>query len=94
MGSGTVADAASQLNRKWIGIDNSFESIKSTMRRLTHGTERMGDYVKKPNGAEQLKFELPFKTRVAFSLYSHEQNKSLAEMAVFLRSWQEPIVLN
>lgn len=94
MGSGTVADAASQLNRKWIGIDNSFESIKSTVRRLTHGTERMGDYIKKPSGIEQLKFELPFKTKTAFSLYSHEQNKSLTEMAVFLRSWQEPIVLN
>lgn len=91
LGSGTVADVASQLNRKWIGVDNSFEAIKTTVKRLTHGTERMGDYVKKENGKEQLKFPPQVKSKADFSLYSHEQSKLLNEIGVALRVWQSDL---
>jgi adenine-specific DNA-methyltransferase len=93
MGSGTVAEVASLANRKWIGIDNSFEAIKTTVRRLTHGTERMGDYVKKENGSQQMKFELPKKTKVAFSLYSHEQDRLVEAIGLRLEAWQNDIYL-
>lgn len=44
-GSGTTLAAAARLGRKWIGMDNSIEAIATTLKRLSHGTERMGDYV-------------------------------------------------
>ena len=50
LGSGTTADVAQQLGRKWIGIDESSEAIETTIRRLTVGTKQMGDFraTKKP----------------------------------------------
>ena len=44
-GSGTTLDAASDLGRKYLGIDASFEAAKATLRRMRRGMERMGDYV-------------------------------------------------
>jgi len=44
-GSGTTLAVASQLNRDWIGVDNSLEAISTILRRFSHGTERMGDFV-------------------------------------------------
>ena len=44
-GSGTTLTVASQLGRRWIGIDNSREAIITTLRRFSTGTERMGDFV-------------------------------------------------
>lgn len=46
-GSGTTLAVASQLKRKWIGIDNSQEAIATTLRRFSKGLKRMGDFVKK-----------------------------------------------
>jgi len=46
-GSGTTLDVASQLKRRWIGVDNSYEAIKTTLHRFAHGTQPMGDYVDK-----------------------------------------------
>ena len=44
-GSGTTIDRANRLNRRWIGIDSGFESIKTTLVRLSCGTKPMGDFV-------------------------------------------------
>jgi adenine-specific DNA-methyltransferase len=44
-GSGTTLDVASQLNRKWIGIDSSVEAIATTLDRFHTGTEPLGDFV-------------------------------------------------
>jgi len=44
-GSGTTLAVAEELDRQWIGIDNSAEALKVTFRRFTKGVERMGDYV-------------------------------------------------
>lgn len=45
-GSGTTLDAAFQLNRKWIGVDNSIEAIKAVILRFLDGLSYHGDYVK------------------------------------------------
>jgi adenine-specific DNA-methyltransferase len=50
-GSGTTLAVASQLQRRWIGIDKSVESIATTLRRFARGTEPMGDFVSKPEPA-------------------------------------------
>ncbi|MBX2998255.1 MAG: site-specific DNA-methyltransferase [Caldilineaceae bacterium] len=47
-GSGTTLAVADRLGRHWIGVDNSAESIRTILHRLTKGTQRMGDYVKRP----------------------------------------------
>lgn len=52
-GSGTTLSVASQLQRQWIGIDNSIEAIATTLRRFAKGTEPMGDFVKKRTDAEK-----------------------------------------
>ena len=42
--SGTTLAIASELNRQWIGVDNSDEAIKTIRHRLRCGTQRMGDF--------------------------------------------------
>ncbi|WP_159729076.1 site-specific DNA-methyltransferase [Methylosinus sp. Ce-a6] len=46
-GSGTTLVAADMLKRRWIGADNSPEAIRTMLHRFQHGTQRMGDFVKK-----------------------------------------------
>ena len=43
--SGTTLAAASELRRRWIGVDNSPEAIRTTLKRFAVGLEPMGDYV-------------------------------------------------
>jgi len=51
-GSGTTLAVASQLGRAWIGMDSSAVAIATTLRRFSHGLERMGDFVSKTVGAD------------------------------------------
>ena len=53
-GSGTTLEAASKLDRHWIGMDNSAEALETTLKRLTHGTARMGDYVANKQASQPL----------------------------------------
>ena len=46
-GSGTTLDVANQLNRQWIGVDNSSEAIENIFKRFYSGLEEMGDFVNK-----------------------------------------------
>ena len=45
VGSGTTVAVAEELERRWIGIDNSPLAIETTVNRLAKGTEAMGDFV-------------------------------------------------
>jgi len=47
-GSGTTLHAANDLSRSWIGIDQSFTAISSSLDRLRNGLRPMGDYVASP----------------------------------------------
>jgi adenine-specific DNA-methyltransferase len=46
-GSGTTLAVAAETDRRWIGIDNSSESIRTIFRRFTKGLEAMGVFVEK-----------------------------------------------
>jgi adenine-specific DNA-methyltransferase len=46
-GSGTTLATAARLSRRWIGVDDSVESLRTVLRRLSQGTEPMGDFVGK-----------------------------------------------
>jgi adenine-specific DNA-methyltransferase len=52
-GSGTTLHAARDLNRKWIGIDQSITAIDATVNRMKHGLRKMGDYVNATEVDEQ-----------------------------------------
>lgn len=44
-GSGTTLGAAFEGGRKWIGVDNSPQSLNAILKRFTNGMEVYGDYV-------------------------------------------------
>lgn len=46
-GSGTTLDAAESLGRRWLGIDDSLQSARTTVKRMRYGMKPMGDFVKK-----------------------------------------------
>ncbi len=46
-GSGTTLAVASETGRRWIGVDNSYEAIKTIFERFEQGTRPMGDFVEK-----------------------------------------------
>lgn len=52
-GSGTTLAVSSELNRMWVGIDNSIEAIVTTLERFSKGLQRMGDFVKKETVSKQ-----------------------------------------
>lgn len=51
-GSGTTLAVADELQRNWIGIDNSVEAITTILDRFYHGLKPMGDYVKRDKKEE------------------------------------------
>jgi len=75
-GSGTTLAVAANLGRRWIGVDRSQEAIRTTIRRLQHGTERMGDFVNSiPKPAT-----LPLFIASDFTLYVEKKpNATVAE---------------
>jgi len=44
-GSGTTLAEADNLDRRWVGADNSSEAICTTLRRFAEGIQPMGDFV-------------------------------------------------
>ena len=44
-GSGTTLEAAHRMGRRWIGVDNSPEAIRTTLARFASGVAPMGDFV-------------------------------------------------
>ncbi|MEI6410600.1 MAG: site-specific DNA-methyltransferase [Bacteroidota bacterium] len=88
-GSGTTLDLAEQFGRKWIGIDNSSESIRNIFKRFYNGLEEMGDYVNKPNLVNntinaqstlfepQMKYNSKIKERKNFNFYSDSRFKDI-----------------
>lgn len=53
-GSGTTLEIAHRLGRRWIGIDNSIEAMRTVLDRFAKGTEMMGDFVSKRKNKNQL----------------------------------------
>lgn len=58
VGSGTTLEAASNLKRRWIGVDIEKVAIETILKRFVHGTKKMGDYVNNPKTLQSLLFNL------------------------------------
>ncbi|MEY4588210.1 MAG: hypothetical protein RL497_286 [Pseudomonadota bacterium] len=64
-GSGTALVAASELKRKWIGVDRSQEAVDTILNRFANGSDRMGDFVNK----KPISYSLPLFGVTDFTLY-------------------------
>jgi adenine-specific DNA-methyltransferase len=95
-GSGSTLDAAGQLGRKWIGIDNSHLAIATILHRFANGTEIMGDFVvkkedKQKENIEQLQlFEHSPATNQSFCFYKEINNEELDPLTESnINEWKE-----
>ena len=69
-GGGTTLGAAFACDRRWIGVDNSPESLKAILKRFKDGLELYGDYVKKD---EYFQETLELEEKCPFKLYTTAQ---------------------
>lgn len=76
-GSGTTLGAAYECGRKWIGVDNSPESLKAILKRFTDGLEIYGDYVSPGLECKQLTLDL--EEKCPFSVYTTSELKAELE---------------
>lgn len=52
-GSGTTLAVADDMQRNWVGADNSIEALKTILHRFENGLQPMGDYVDVPVRSKQ-----------------------------------------
>ncbi|MGI4870672.1 MAG: site-specific DNA-methyltransferase [Janthinobacterium lividum] len=71
-GSGTTLAVASELGRRWIGVDCSDIAIKTTLNRFKNGSDKMGDYVKKPSKQKAELFDTSTATAVESKKKEHK----------------------
>lgn len=87
-GSGSTLHIASQLKRKWIGIDNSPTALDTILRRFAKGLEPMGDFVNaEPTSTQLALFDAPQHNIInEFSLYASEPYHN--ELIRIIEQWQ------
>jgi adenine-specific DNA-methyltransferase len=93
-GSGTTLAAASELGRRFIGIDSAGEALRTMLHRFAHGTERMGDFVKRRNPSARKQVALfesdddanGTRTEFTVSLEAGREH----EAAAVLAEWRAP----
>jgi adenine-specific DNA-methyltransferase len=77
-GSGTTAVACEERGRPWILIDNSPLAIKTIVRRLRQGSERMGDYVTARRSDVPQLFDVTTAQSRSFALCVEESDETAA----------------
>lgn len=82
VGAGTTLVAASELDRRWIGIDNSAEALRATLRRFAVGTEPMGDFVGRKGRNSSAREHSPI---TDFSLWVEVDLRDVADPSI--RDW-------
>ena len=80
-GGGTTLGAAHELGRRWIGADNSSESLAAIARRFRYGLQDYGDYVNRPFSQDELTLNLQ-NEHEAFTLFA-EKNLEKAAAEIF-----------
>ena len=99
-GSGTTLAVASELGRRWIGVDSSAEAIDTTLTRFAHGTKPMGDFVNRRRGAARSKsspaqHQFPFAanngTGITQDFALIAQVDMQGDLASTLEGWKEKV---
>ena len=75
-GSGTTLGAAFDTCRRWIGVDNSPESLKAILKRFVYGLEAYGDYV---NTTEYTQCTLELMDKCGFSIFTNDDMFSMVQ---------------
>jgi adenine-specific DNA-methyltransferase len=94
-GSGTTLAVASQLERRWIGIDRSRQAIETILHRFARGLEPMGDFVNNSKTAKDKSPRQPAlfsptpKMIKDFTLYTTQENR--ADLTDILVQWRKMI---
>lgn len=83
-GSGTTLSVASQLHRRWLGIDNSVEAITTTLKRFEIGLEPMGDFVTR---AEVLHHEEEHVQKTFLWEHDEETSRIIENTSHIPRKW-------
>lgn len=87
-GSGTTLAVAAELQRSWIGVDNSPEAIATTLKRFALGLEPMGDFVRKDTGMGMQPSLLEIGPKISgFALYAVEPYLSNERLQRQLQKW-------
>ena len=84
-GSGTTLQASADLDRKWIGMDQSFTAMQYSIKRLTKGIQEMGDYVLTKHNSSQLeliKTEALYSFRLLIDQDVYTEHKNLVDMLI------------
>jgi adenine-specific DNA-methyltransferase len=90
-GSGTTLVTASELKRRWIGVDNSTEAIATMLRRFALGTAPMGDFVSGRKASQESDISQPSLFPVStfsindFALYAAEPYQD--DLGAILAEW-------
>lgn len=71
-GGGTTLGAAQELGRRWIGADNSPESLSAVIRRFSDGLQDYGDYVSRPFDQPELSLKTG-KDGTTFSIFTEQE---------------------
>ncbi len=98
-GSGTILNEASELERGWIGMDESYLALETILARFAHGTAPMGNYVTNSSGNGYGQLQMPDMTDdeqiegrhqalTDFILYGNQlPNKEVSTLLEQWRNW-------
>ena len=75
-GSGTTLAAAYELERNWIGVDNSPESLRAVLKRFTDGLEMYGDYV---NKSEYVQESFDLERKCEFTIFTTNEKMEFVQ---------------
>lgn len=91
-GSGTTLSSAAELKRDWIGIDNSSEAIRTTLKRFLRGLEPLGDFVNSDKNRPKQQ-ELPsFHTFPVINNFELLSTDNVADsLSSVVMAWKEAI---
>ncbi|MDM8557411.1 site-specific DNA-methyltransferase [Candidatus Parabeggiatoa sp. HSG14] len=84
-GSGTTLAIANEMQRNWIGVDNSIEALKTILHRFERGIQPMGDFVKKTsnkNNGQQTLFDSADDSCLYH--YPNPQHKAITDFSIFI----------
>ncbi|MGN0706834.1 MAG: site-specific DNA-methyltransferase [Faecalibacterium sp.] len=75
-GSGTTLGAAFETGRRWIGVDNSPESLRAILKRFVQGLDAYGDYV---NGTDYSQCTLDLMDKCGFSVFTSKDMATIVQ---------------
>lgn len=87
-GSGTTLVVASELKRKWIGVDSSETAIHTILNRFLNGSQKMGDFIEKKADFQQ---SILFDNAIDNSEIESNNQKIISDFSLYLSDGLENV---